>query len=122
MKRLRFLSSIIKGIVMFALPATLWGVDNESGGGSPAPAGATLVLTPETRVDAPAGYKSYRFRDPLMVITGVFSSITMRNGRPYFMIAPGHGGVKARPQSPTSLEDSHIMIVPGGYVDPRFLR
>jgi hypothetical protein len=73
----------------------------------------------------PQGFKAYRLRDPVQYYPDVvvLKSITYTDGQVIYEIAPIKAPAKVRVmvQDPKNLKDSHVLIEPGGFVDPRFL-
>jgi hypothetical protein len=82
-------------------------------------------LIPEDVPDsAPAGSRAYRFIDYVQVIFGTLTSIRIIDGVLTYEIATIHSGerFRLRPQSKSEPAESHVIIAPGGYVDPALLQ
>jgi hypothetical protein len=73
----------------------------------------------------PQGFEAYRLRDPDQYYPDVvvLKSITFTNGQVIYELAPikAPAKVHVRLQDPKNPKDSHVLIEPGGFVDPRFL-
>ena len=71
---------------------------------------------------APVGARAFRFRESAVCLIGRVNSITADEfGRPLYNVASDHGGMQGYPQDRSNPRDSHILVLPGGFVDPRFL-
>lgn len=89
------------------------------------PPGYLPKLIPEKLPDsAPAGSKAYRFIDANSVMNATLTSISVVDGVLTCEIATIHPGerVVMRPQNKSEPIESHVIIAPGGYVDPVLLQ
>jgi len=73
---------------------------------------------------APAGSRAYRFVDANQVMNATLTSISAIDGVLTYEIATIHPGERLiiRPQNKSEPIESHVIIVPGGYVDPALLQ
>jgi len=70
----------------------------------------------------PPGYTAYRFVDDTIILRGVIlKSIKVEDGHPVYDIAAGQKYTIKR-QSSSDPEESHVLIEPGGYVEPALIQ